>query len=273
MLAVQSAPLTAPSALGASLCRRRRGRACRPAAAVTFRNMEVSVDTHKAALEYGVGCVDITPLVREAAAASGVKNGLVTVISKHTTTAVCVNENESRLFTDIQARAAWRAVRGAEELGCRQRGKCNGRSLGECPGPSRSCFSLRPRCPRRGTGTTILSCGASDNLAALAWLLTLRLRAASRRRTGRGTWRSGELKSPSTRTRTLRQCLWVRANRCRLWMASSKSVPGKACSCWSWTARGSVALASTSWASEGAAARQLRRSVRLRPCDDKKPSA
>ena len=108
MLAVQSAPLTAPSAHGASLCSRRRGRACRPAAALTFRNVEVSVDTHKAALEYGVGCVDITPLVREAAAASGIKNGLVTVISKHTTTAVCVNENESRLFTDIQARPAWR---------------------------------------------------------------------------------------------------------------------------------------------------------------------
>ena len=110
MLAVQSAPLAAP-ALGASLRPwRLRGRVCRPAA-LTFRNVEVSVDTHKAALEYGVGCVDITPLVREAAAASGIKNGLVTVISKHTTTAVCVNENESRLFTDIQARNPCRASR------------------------------------------------------------------------------------------------------------------------------------------------------------------
>jgi thiamine phosphate synthase YjbQ (UPF0047 family) len=165
MLAVQSAPLTAPSALGASLCRRRRGRACRPVAALTFRNVEVSVDTHKAALEYGVGCVDITPLVRDAAAASGIRNGLVTVVSKHTTTAVCVNENESRLFTDIQARRAAllcsASLRGAGELGCCRHGAYCGRLCRKLPVARRFCLSLPHRCLRRGTGTTILSSGAS----------------------------------------------------------------------------------------------------------------
>ena len=119
MLAMQSAPLAAPTAsraLGASRRPRRMrgGRACgRASAALTFRNVEVSVDTHKASLEYGVGAVDITGLVRDTAAASGVRNGLVTVVSKHTTTAVCVNENESRLFTDIQARLlVWRVAAG-----------------------------------------------------------------------------------------------------------------------------------------------------------------
>ena len=158
MLAVQSAPLTAPSAHdGASLCRRRRGRACRPVAALTFRNVEVSVDTHKAALEYGVGCVDITPLVRDAAAASGIKNGLVTVISKHTTTAVCVNENESRLFTDIQARrtALLCVALGFRVLATRLL------TLQLPPAARRFCFSLHPRCLKHGTDTTILSSGAS----------------------------------------------------------------------------------------------------------------
>ena len=91
---------------------------CSPiSAALTFRNVEVSVDTHKASLEYGMGAVDITGLVRDATAASGVRNGLVTVVSKHTTTAVCVNENESRLFSDIQARA----THARQEAGLGQR--------------------------------------------------------------------------------------------------------------------------------------------------------
>lgn len=105
MLAAQSAPLTAP-ALSLARSRLRRPRRAGPTAALTFRNVEVSVDTHAASLEHGVGVVDVTSLVRDAVAASGVRNGLVTITSKHTTTAVCVNENESRLFSDIQARAA-----------------------------------------------------------------------------------------------------------------------------------------------------------------------
>jgi hypothetical protein len=85
---------------------------CAPAsAALTFRNVEIAVDTSTAKLERGVGLVDITARVRDAATASGVRNGLVTVVSKHTTTAVCVNENETRLFGDVQARAVTATAR------------------------------------------------------------------------------------------------------------------------------------------------------------------
>ena len=61
------------------------------------------MDTSRCKLQNGVGVLDVTEAVREAVRASGVRSGLVTVLSQHTTTAVCVNENEERLFSDIQA--------------------------------------------------------------------------------------------------------------------------------------------------------------------------
>lgn len=70
--------------------------------ALTSKYVEVQVDTAGAALDRKVGLLDITPLVRETVSQSGVRNGLCTVTSKHTTTALCVNENEERLFTDVQ---------------------------------------------------------------------------------------------------------------------------------------------------------------------------
>jgi thiamine phosphate synthase YjbQ (UPF0047 family) len=106
MLCVSTAS-PAPAALCAAPLQRARRRPLRHAgaarAALTFRNTEVGVDTSTAQLERGIGLVDITQLVRDAAAASGVRNGVVTVRSCHTTTAVCVNENETRLFSDVQA--------------------------------------------------------------------------------------------------------------------------------------------------------------------------
>jgi hypothetical protein len=154
MLAVQSAPLSAPTvsrALGAS--RRSRRLRAPASAALTFRNLEVSVDTHKASLEFGVGAVDITGLVRDAAAASGVRNGLVTVISKHTTTAVCVNENESRLFTDIQVHCvAFNAHSSRVRASALTRRAPDARR--------RFCCSLPRRCPSRDTGTTTSTSGA-----------------------------------------------------------------------------------------------------------------
>ncbi len=80
-----------------------RGRPAPCATALTTRYVEVSVDTSSVSLQRGVGLADITPLVRDAVAATGVRNGLCTVTSKHTTTAVVVNENEERLFSDVQA--------------------------------------------------------------------------------------------------------------------------------------------------------------------------
>ena len=50
----------------------------------------------------GIHMVDITPEIRRIVAASGVKSGVVTVLSKHTTTAVVINEMEGRLVDDTR---------------------------------------------------------------------------------------------------------------------------------------------------------------------------
>lgn len=72
------------------------------AAAFTSSYREVAVDTSACQLERGIGVLPITELVRAELARSGVRNGLVTVTSKHTTTSVVVNEDETRLFSDLQ---------------------------------------------------------------------------------------------------------------------------------------------------------------------------
>jgi thiamine phosphate synthase YjbQ (UPF0047 family) len=45
---------------------------------------------------------DITPTLIDLLNASGMKNGVVNVISRHTTTAICINELESRLARDME---------------------------------------------------------------------------------------------------------------------------------------------------------------------------
>ena len=45
---------------------------------------------------------DLTPIVVDLLEKSGMKNGVVTVISRHTTTALCINERESRLASDME---------------------------------------------------------------------------------------------------------------------------------------------------------------------------
>lgn len=44
---------------------------------------------------------DLTPMINQNLAASGMKHGTVTVISRHTTTAITINERESRLAKDM----------------------------------------------------------------------------------------------------------------------------------------------------------------------------
>lgn len=51
----------------------------------------------------GIALHDLTPELREAIAASGIRNGFVTITSQHTTTAVTINENEPRLIEDVKA--------------------------------------------------------------------------------------------------------------------------------------------------------------------------
>lgn len=45
---------------------------------------------------------DLTPQIRDALAESGIRNGVVIVTSRHTTTAITINENESRLLDDAR---------------------------------------------------------------------------------------------------------------------------------------------------------------------------
>jgi len=45
---------------------------------------------------------DLTPTLNELLATSGMKHGVITVISRHTTTAITINERESRLTRDLQ---------------------------------------------------------------------------------------------------------------------------------------------------------------------------
>ena len=45
---------------------------------------------------------DVTPSINDLLSASGMKNGVVNVISRHTTTAITINERESRLARDIE---------------------------------------------------------------------------------------------------------------------------------------------------------------------------
>ena len=51
--------------------------------------------------EEGVGFVDLTPFLLDAVRASGLRDGLVTVQSTHTTAAVVVNEAEPLLLLDL----------------------------------------------------------------------------------------------------------------------------------------------------------------------------
>jgi secondary thiamine-phosphate synthase enzyme len=51
----------------------------------------------------GIALHDLTSDVREAVRATGIQNGLVTVISRHTTTAIVINEHEPRLIEDAKA--------------------------------------------------------------------------------------------------------------------------------------------------------------------------
>ena len=45
---------------------------------------------------------DLTPKLIQLLADSGMKNGVINVISRHTTTALCINERESRLAKDME---------------------------------------------------------------------------------------------------------------------------------------------------------------------------
>ena len=58
----------------------------------------IEIDTKE-----GIALHDLMPAIRSAIAGSGIRQGFVTVTSQHTTTAIAINENESRLVEDVKA--------------------------------------------------------------------------------------------------------------------------------------------------------------------------
>ena len=52
--------------------------------------------------ESGISLNDITPLLRGLVTQSGITNGTLIVTSRHTTTALTINENETRLLEDVR---------------------------------------------------------------------------------------------------------------------------------------------------------------------------
>ena len=51
----------------------------------------------------GIALHELMPDIKNAVSKSGIKNGFVTITSKHTTTAIAINENEKRLVQDVKA--------------------------------------------------------------------------------------------------------------------------------------------------------------------------
>ncbi|MFQ5355555.1 MAG: secondary thiamine-phosphate synthase enzyme YjbQ [Mariprofundaceae bacterium] len=62
---------------------------------IKHRSIEVETDTE-------INIHDITPLICKHVEESGIRNGFVTVTSRHSTTALCVNEHEILLLEDIR---------------------------------------------------------------------------------------------------------------------------------------------------------------------------
>jgi len=50
----------------------------------------------------GIAVHDVTPQIESYLRDSGIQNGFVTVTSRHTTTALTINENEERLIEDVK---------------------------------------------------------------------------------------------------------------------------------------------------------------------------
>lgn len=71
---------------------------------VTGASLRVASDRAELATEARMQFIDVTELVRERVRRSGVRHGLVVVHTKHTTTAVVVNENEPHLLEDLHDR-------------------------------------------------------------------------------------------------------------------------------------------------------------------------
>lgn len=60
-------------------------------------NQMIEVET-----DGGIGIYNITPQIKDLLASSSIQNGQVLVFSRHTTTALAINEDEERLLEDVK---------------------------------------------------------------------------------------------------------------------------------------------------------------------------
>jgi len=67
--------------------------------------------------EPGINIHDITPQIQEFVLTTKIQHGQVLVFSRHTTTALAINENEPRLFEDVKAYLKMLAPEGKLTLG------------------------------------------------------------------------------------------------------------------------------------------------------------
>jgi len=67
--------------------------------------------------ESGIQIYDVTPQIQTFVTSTMMQNGQVLVFSRHTTTALAINENEPRLFEDIKAYLKQLAPEGELTLG------------------------------------------------------------------------------------------------------------------------------------------------------------
>lgn len=78
-----------------------------PATSVTTApTAKASTVFHYSQLEFdtqpGISLFDVTPHIKERIRSLGVTEGFVNVVSRHTTTAIAINEYETRLLDDIR---------------------------------------------------------------------------------------------------------------------------------------------------------------------------
>ena len=64
--------------------------------------MKIFPKTINIATESGINIYNVTPQIKEVISDSGIENGQVIIFSRHTTTALAINENEERLLMDIK---------------------------------------------------------------------------------------------------------------------------------------------------------------------------
>jgi hypothetical protein len=75
----------------------------------------------------GISIFNITPQIKDQILNLGVQEGFVNVLSRHTTTAIAINEYEIRLLDDIRQVRTVRRSKQAVCPSCQQLHVCNGR--------------------------------------------------------------------------------------------------------------------------------------------------